>query len=117
MIRTEPIYKIVPRTLWREAETAGRLDGAPVDLADGFIHFSTALQVRETAHRHFAGQSDLLLVGIDPQKLGDALKWETSRGGQLFPHLYGPLDMAAVLFVEALPVDPAGYHVFPASIR
>ena len=114
---TDPIYKIAPRALWQQAEAAGSFTGAPVDLADGFIHFSTAKQVRETASRHFGGQSDLLLIGIDPDRLGDSLKWEPSRGGQLFPHLYGPLPMDAVLFVEALPVDAAGFHVFPASIR
>lgn len=114
---SDPIYKIAPRALWQAAEQAGRFDGAPVDLADGYIHFSTALQVRETAHKHFTGQRELLLIGIDPDRLGDALKWEPSRGGQLFPHLYGPLSLDAVLFVEELPVDAAGYHVFPASIR
>lgn len=112
-----PIYKIAPQALWREAEAKGRFDGAPVDLQDGYIHFSTALQVRETAQRHFPGQHDLLLLGVDPDRLGEALKWEPSRGGQLFPHLYGPLPLEAVVFVEALPVDAAGYHVFPASIR
>jgi uncharacterized protein (DUF952 family) len=114
---SDPIYKIAPQALWQEAEAAGRFDGAPVDLADGYIHFSTALQVRETAHRHFEGQRDLMLIGVDPDRLGGKLKWEPSRGGQLFPHLYGPLDLEAVLFAEALPVDAAGYHVFPASIR
>ena len=117
MTRHEPIYKIAPIALWRAAEAAGQFDGAPVDLADGYVHFSTAFQVRETAHRHFTSQPDLMLVGVDPAKLGDALKWEPSRGGQLFPHLYGPLPMTAVLFAEPLPVDAAGYHVFPASIR
>lgn len=112
-----PIYKITPRALWREAEDKGRFDGAPVDLADGYIHFSTAAQVRETASKHFAGQPDLLLVGIDPDRLGDGLKWEASRGGQLFPHLYGPLHLSAVLFVEELRIGPNGFHLFPASIR
>ncbi|MBC8130695.1 MAG: DUF952 domain-containing protein [Rhizobiaceae bacterium] len=117
MTSLAPIYKIVPRALWRDAEAQGRFEGAPVDLADGYIHFSTALQVRETASRHFAREEDLLLVGVDPVLLGDALKWEPSRGGQLFPHLYGVLSMESVLFMEPLPVDAAGYHVFPASIR
>ena len=110
-------YKIIDVAEWREAVAEGAYAGSAVDLADGYIHFSTALQVRETAHRHFTGQPDLMLVGVDPAKLGDALKWEPSRGGQLFPHLYGPLPMTAVLFAEPLPVDAAGYHVFPASIR
>ena len=114
---SEPIYKIAPGALWREAEAKGRFDGAPVDLADGYIHFSTAAQVRETAVKHFSGEADLLLIGVDPGRLGGALKWEPSRGGQLFPHLYGPLDLGAVIFAEALPVGPSGFHIFPASIR
>ena len=111
------IYKICPEPLWREAERAGRFDGAPVDLADGFIHFSTATQVEETAAKHFAGQANLLLVSVDAAKLGDALKYEPSRGGALFPHLYAPLDLAAVSRVEKLPVGPDGRHVFPALDR
>ena len=75
------IYKIVPAALWREAQSAGIFRGAPVDLADGFIHFSTAAQVTETAAKHFAGQDDLLLLRVDAGRLGDALKWEPSRGG------------------------------------
>ncbi|TIW01527.1 MAG: DUF952 domain-containing protein, partial [Mesorhizobium sp.] len=89
------IYKIAPEALWREAEKNGRLTGAPIDIADGFIHFSTAAQVRETAAKHFAGQTGLLLVAIDGEKLGNALKYEVSRGGALFPHLYAPLDLDA----------------------
>jgi uncharacterized protein (DUF952 family) len=110
------IYKICPETLWRAAEKAGRFDGAPVDLADGFIHFSSGEQVRETAARYFAGEDGLLLVAVDMDALGDALRWEPSRGGQLFPHLYGPLDLAAVRQVEKLPLKPDGSHLFPAGI-
>ncbi|HEX4768868.1 MAG TPA: DUF952 domain-containing protein [Lichenihabitans sp.] len=110
------IYKIVPASLWREAEARGRLDGAPVDLADGFIHFSAADQVRETAARHFAGQADLRLVGVDAEALGSALRWEPSRGGALFPHLYGPLRLDAVLSVVDLALGPAGEHVFPEAL-
>ena len=88
--------------------------GSEVDLRDGFIHFSSAAQVVETAGKHFAGQSDLLLVRIDSAKLGDLLKWEPSRGGALFPHLYGDLDLTAVTRVEPLPLGPGGRHVFPA---
>jgi len=109
------IYKIAPATLWREAETKGALLGAPVDLADGFIHFSTAAQVRETAAKHFAGQEDLLLVGVDPVKLGGLLRYEVSRGGALFPHLYGPLPIDAVAWVKPLPLGPSG-HVFPDDL-
>ena len=107
------IYKIATRDEWAEAETKGRFDGAPVDLADGFIHFSTAAQVKETAAKHFAGKADLLLVAIDTGKLDSPLKWEVSRGGALFPHLYAPLDPAAVLWVKALPLGPDGAHLFP----
>ncbi|MER9968623.1 DUF952 domain-containing protein [Mesorhizobium sp. M0060] len=111
---SEIIYKIVPEALWREAEREGRFTGAPIDVADGFIHFSTAGQVRETAAKHFAGQSGLLLVAIDGARLGDALKYEVSRGGALFPHLYGPLDLEAVVSVHALPLGADGRHEFPA---
>ena len=104
------IYKIVPNTLWRAAEAAGVFTGAPVDHADGFIHFSAADQVAETAARHFAGQDDLLLVAIDPAALGPALKWEVSRGGALFPHLYAPLDLAAVAWVKPMPRGADGTH-------
>lgn len=108
------IYKIAPETLWREAEKTGRFTGAPVDLADGFIHFSTAAQARETAARHFAGQTGLVLAAVDAGRLGDALKYEPSRGGALFPHLYAPLDLGAVLWVRPLPLGPDGAHRFPA---
>ena len=81
------VYKIVPAALWRDAQVAGAFRGAPVDLADGFIHFSTAGQARETAAKHFAGQEGLLLVAVDAAALGAALRWEPSRGGGLFPHL------------------------------
>lgn len=109
----QPIYKICPEQLWREAEEEGRFTGAPVDAADGFIHFSTAAQVRETAARHFAGQDELLLVAVDPERLGEALRYEPSRGGDLFPHLYAPLDLSAVLWVRPLPLGTDGSHVFP----
>lgn len=112
----QPIYKIAPAELWRAAERAGRFEGAPVDLADGFIHFSTAAQVRETAEKHFRGQRDLLLVAVDPGRLGAALVWEPSRGGALFPHLYGSLDLSAVISVEPLPTNADGGHSFPETI-
>ncbi len=107
------VYKIAPEALWREAESIGRFTGAPIDVADGFIHFSTASQVRETAARHFAGQADLLLIAIDGARLGDALKYEVSRGGALFPHLYGTLGLDAVTSVEPLPLGADGAHIFP----
>jgi len=108
------IYKIVPEALWRDAERNGSFTGAPIDVADGFIHFSTGGQVRETAAKHFAGQTGLLLVAIDGASLGAALKYEVSRGGALFPHLYGALDLEAVLWVRPLPLGADGAHEFPA---
>ena len=98
------IYKICPAALWRDAERDGYFRGSEVDLRDGFIHFSTAAQAKETAAKHFAGARDLLLVSVDAARLGDRLKWEPSRGGALFPHLYGPLDLAAVVRVMPLPL-------------
>ncbi|RUW48030.1 DUF952 domain-containing protein [Mesorhizobium sp. M1A.F.Ca.ET.072.01.1.1] len=106
------IYKIAPEAMWREAERNGRFTGAPIDIADGFIHFSTAAQVRETAAKHFAGQADLLLIAVDAAKLGNALKYEVSRGGALFPHLYAALALDAVLWVKPLPLGADG-HEFP----
>ncbi len=108
------IYKICPASLWQEAERAGVFRGSPDDIRDGFIHFSTAAQVEETASRHFAGQADLLLLHVDGERLGDRLKWEPSRGGALFPHLYGEFAPAAVLKVERLPLAPDGWHIIPA---
>lgn len=107
------VYKICPAPLWREAEQTGTFAGAPVDVADGYIHFSTADQVRETATKHFAGQDDLLLIAIDGDKLGAALRYEPSRGGALFPHLYAPLDLEAVVWAKPLPLV-GGTHVFPS---
>jgi uncharacterized protein (DUF952 family) len=106
------IYKICPAALWREAERSGVFRGSPVDLHDGFIHFSTAGQVAETAARHFAGQGDLVLVAVDPAGLGDQLRWEPSRGGALFPHLYGTLPLHAVRRVEPILLSD-GRHVLP----
>lgn len=110
---TEVIYKIAPRTLWQLAEAKGVFDGAPVDHADGFIHFSTSQQARETADRHFAGQDNLVLVAVAADRLGDALKYEVSRGGALFPHLYASLPIDAVLWVKPLPLGDDGKHQFP----
>jgi uncharacterized protein (DUF952 family) len=107
------IYKIAPRAQWADAEAAGVFEGAPIDLADGFIHFSTAAQAKETAAKHFAGQADLLLIAVDTAKLGAALKYEVSRGGDLFPHLYAPLELSAVVWVKDLPLGPDGAHEFP----
>jgi uncharacterized protein (DUF952 family) len=104
------VYKIVPAALWHASERAGVFNGSPVDVQDGFIHLSRAEQIEETAARHFAGASDLLLVAV----LGGPLdiRWEPSRGGDLFPHLYGALPMGSVAWVRALPLID-GVHVLP----
>ena len=113
MSRPKTIYKICDAAAWRAAERGGEFAGATVDLADGYIHFSAADQVRETAAKHFAGQGDLVLVAVDVDALGPALKWEVSRGGALFPHLYGTLPLTAVRWTKPLPLGPDGRHVFP----
>lgn len=111
------IYKILPRSLLDEAGALGVFSGAGIDLVDGFIHFSTARQVHETAAKHFAGQKDLVLVAVDGTKLGDALIYEVSRGGALFPHLYGALDINAVIWVKPLPIGADGVHIFPDDMQ
>ena len=107
------IYKIVPASLWQNAKDVGIFKGAAIDLTDGYIHFSTAPQARETAARHFAGQSDLLLVAVDGDALGEKLLFEPSRGGDLFPHLYADLPLSAVLWEKPLPLGVDGAHQFP----
>jgi uncharacterized protein (DUF952 family) len=107
------IYKICSAELWDQAERAGAFSGAPLDLRDGYIHFSTAAQVVETAAKHFAGLSGQVLVAVAADGLGEALKWEPSRGGALFPHLYGALRLDAVKWVKPLPLAADGRHVFP----
>ncbi len=108
----ELIYKIVPAVVWREAEETGALDGTPADRADGFLHFSAAGQIRETAEKYFAGQGGLVLVAADKDRLGAALRLEPSRGGALFPHLYGSLPLEAVVFAKTLPLLADGRHDF-----
>lgn len=108
------IYKIFAAEEWDALDAAGETLGAPVDLADGFIHFSTAEQAAETAAKHFAGRTGLMLAAVEADGLGPALKWEPSRGGALFPHLYAPLRRSDVAWVKPLPVGPDGAHVFPA---
>lgn len=107
------IYKVVSRPEWQQAETDGVFRGSAVDLADGFIHLSSAAQAVETVAKHFAGQDDLLIVSVDTQALGDTLRWEESRGGALFPHIYGDLPMTAVTKAQPLPLGEDGTHVFP----
>jgi uncharacterized protein (DUF952 family) len=110
------VYKIAPRDTWTADLPGGRYDGSPDDVRDGFIHLSTAAQTRETAGKYFAKQDDLVLAAIDVAKLGSALRWEASRGGQLFPHVYGPLHADIVLWTKPLPLDTSGHHIFPAEI-
>jgi uncharacterized protein (DUF952 family) len=107
------IYKICPAALWREAEPKGVFEGAPIDRKDGFIHFSTAAQAPETAAKHFSRTDDLLLVAVDGDALGEDLRFEVSRGGDLFPHLYGELPLSAVISEKPLLLDEAGNHIFP----
>lgn len=107
------IYKITPASAWREAERQGVYKGSADDLRDGFIHFSTAAQVAETARKHYAGQTGLFLVAVDADALGDALRWERSRNHELFPHLYGDLDLGAVTGILDLRARSDGYHDIP----
>ena len=110
---TRMIYHMCPAEAWAAAVAAGRYDGTADDRRDGFIHFSTAEQAAETAAKWFAGQRDLVLVAVDADALVDKLKWEPSRGGALFPHLYGELPLKAVHRVDPLPLDETGRHAFP----
>lgn len=111
------IYKISDRMSWAAAEAAGLYTGSAHDERDGFIHFSTAAQARETAARHFAGQHDLIIAAIEPQRLGSALTWEPARNGDLFPHLYASLPMSAVAWTKPLPLGADGAHVFPQEVQ
>jgi uncharacterized protein (DUF952 family) len=108
------IFKIVSKAMWDDAIASGVFNGAAIDRADGYIHFSDQTQVVETAQKHFAGQDDLLLVAFDAALFGDALKWEASRGGALFPHLYGKLDPNLALWAKPLPWS-GSEHEFPAD--
>lgn len=109
------IYKIFHRSEWDALRAAGQTAGAPVDLADGYIHFSAAPQLAETAAKYFADISDLVLVACDADRLGEALKWEASRGGALFPHLYRNLQLADVVWDKSLPLGASG-HIFPEGV-
>ena len=108
---TSMIYKIVDTQTWQTAEAAGSFKGASIDLSDGYIHFSSPDQVQETADKHFAGQQDLLLVAVNAESLGERLRWEPSRDGALFPHLYGELSMEHVVSVESIRQDKHGKHL------
>jgi uncharacterized protein (DUF952 family) len=109
------IYKILRPAEWAELQARGETAGAPVDVADGFVHFSTAAQLPGTAAKHFAGEDGLILAAVDTGALGDALRWEVSRGGAEFPHLYAPLRRADVIWHAPLPLVD-GAHVFPADL-
>jgi uncharacterized protein (DUF952 family) len=111
--RLRSIYKICPAPQWREAERQGIYRGSADDLRDGFIHFSTAAQLEGTLAKHYAGQSGLFLIAVDRDALGDELRWEPSRGGDLFPHLYGELDLGTVTAVMDLRLRADGSHVIP----
>lgn len=114
--RAQPIYHMCRRAEWRAAEADGLYRGSSQDAADGFIHFSIAEQLRASAAKHRAGQRDMVLLTVDARALGRALKWEPARGGDLFPHLYGPLPVAAVTRVDGLPLGPDGGHLFPPGV-
>ncbi|WIY52963.1 DUF952 domain-containing protein [Devosia sp. YIM 151766] len=112
------IYKIASAASLAAARHSGRYEGMPIDAADGYMHFSTAAQLAETLRLHFKGQSGLVILAIRTADLGEALVWEPSRGGQLFPHLYGgPLDMARVEWEAMVSVDAAGHCVLPEAVR
>jgi uncharacterized protein (DUF952 family) len=107
------VYKICQSASWRGAEQTGIFHGSDADARDGFIHFSTAAQLAGTAEKYFAGQNDLLLVAVDADALGSALKWELSRGGDLFPHLYAALSLEAVLWTQPLADEVDGRRAVP----
>ena len=111
--RVRVVYKICPASAWREAERRGAFRGSPDDLRDGFIHFSTGPQVAETARKHFFGQTGLFLIAVDAGALGEALRWERSRNDELFPHLYGELDLGSVTAILDLHTRSDGSHDVP----
>ena len=113
---SDPIFHMCRAEEWQSAQESGQYPGSSQDQADGFIHFSTAEQIVESASKHRTGQCGLLLLTVDPEKLGDSLKWEESRGGALFPHLYGPLPTEAASRVDDLPLGSDGLHVFPHHV-
>ena len=110
------IYKLVSADLWDSALAVGTFYGSPLDLSDGYIHLSASQQVRETARRHFRDVPSLLLVEVATDRLGPSLRWEPSRGGDLFPHLYAPLDLSAVVRVRPVPLGADGVPVIPEDV-
>ncbi len=117
MTQPSTIYRLLAAEAWQAAQASGSFLGTEHDLRDGFIHFSTAPQVAETARRHYAGQSGLLLLGVSVTALGSALRFEPSRGNALFPHLYAPLPVSAVTSVQPLPLGADGQHVLPRDLE
>lgn len=116
MSRSQVIYKVCDASLWNEATACGHFTGAEIDLADGLIHFSAAHQLVETVMKHFAGRDELVLITVPTEPLGESLKWEKSRGGDLFPHLYGKLATDLATRVDELPLGDNGNHVFPSDL-
>ncbi|MSO71786.1 MAG: DUF952 domain-containing protein [Alphaproteobacteria bacterium] len=114
MTTTPRIFHLCPRSLWDAALARDAYYGRPADIADGYIHCSTAEQVQASAAKHAAGEADLLLLSIDPDRLGESLRWEPSRKGELFPHIYGGMPVGAVVRADPLPLDSDGVHQFPA---
>lgn len=112
----EPVYKVLSEAAFKQAEAKGHFAGSSDDSRDGFIHLSAAHQLAGTLATHFAGQERLVLLALDAERLGERLKWEPSRGGALFPHLYAPLDLAAVLWVEPLKLGADGRHILPEGV-
>jgi uncharacterized protein (DUF952 family) len=110
------IYKICPASAWREAERQGVYRGSADDIRDGFIHFSTGPQVAETARKHFFGQTGLFLIAVDAEALGAALRWEPSRNDELFPHLYGELDLGTVIGIHDMHTRSDGSHDIPELV-
>jgi uncharacterized protein (DUF952 family) len=114
---TDPVFKILRAVEWDEARRLGAFEGSADDLRDGFIHLSDRRQIEGSLARHFAGVRELVLVALDPRRLGDALRWEPSRGGALFPHLYGRLPCDAALWAEPVETSETGGHILPERLR
>jgi uncharacterized protein (DUF952 family) len=112
----EPVYKVLTKAAFERAARNGHFQGSIDDVRDGFIHLSAGHQLEGTLAKHFAGQSELVLLAVDPHRLGPDLKWERSRAGALFPHLYAPLDLAAVLWNKPLALSPDGRHILPQGM-
>ena len=113
--RVSFLYKIMSKQEWEKAQVQGIYEGSEVDRRDGFIHLSAAHQVRATAQKHFFGKMDLVLISVAQENFGPSLKWEASRGGDLFPHIYGPLQLDAISKAVPLPLVN-GIHQFPKGL-